>query len=154
MSKAKKPTPGPSSIKNKKAFFNYTILERIEVGLELTGTEIKSIRQGKVSMVDAYCKLFNDREIFLHKMNISTYEKGGYSNHDPIRKRRLLLHRREIVRIRNKLIVKGHTLIPLKIYFHRGWAKMEIGLAKGKSQSDKRQSLREKDARREIKNFS
>lgn len=138
--------------KNKKATYLYHITDRYEAGIALQGTEVKSVRQGNVSMADAYCKVTGN-ELFLLNMNIAPYEKGGYCNHAPARKRRLLMHRREILRLRSKLVQRGYTLIPLSLYFTRGLAKLSLGLAKGKHKADKRQSLKQKEAKREIRRY-
>lgn len=116
------------------------------------GTEIKSIRQMKVNIGDAYCKIENG-ELWLLSMNISPYEKGGYANHDPLRKRKLLIRKREISRLKSKLQQRGFTLIPVSIYLKRGMAKIELGLGKGKNVADKRESLKKREAQREIKRY-
>lgn len=138
--------------KNKKAYFLYEISDKYEVGIELMGTEVKSIRQSKISLVDSYCRINKD-ELFVFNMHIAVYENRGYSNHDPLRKRRLLMHKREIRKLKIKLQQRGFTLVPLSIYFKRGWAKMEIGLAKGKRKFDKRESLKKKDAKKEMRKY-
>jgi SsrA-binding protein len=140
-------------LKNKRAFHDYHILDRYEAGIALTGTEIKSIRETKINLNDAYCKVQRNGELYVINMNISTYEKGGYVNHDPLRKRKLLMHRREIKRLRSKLAERGFTLVPLMVYFKRGWAKMELGLGKGKTQYDKREALKKKEAKKEISKY-
>lgn len=136
--------------RNKKAFFNYEILERLEAGLVLTGSEVKSIRDGKVSIQEAYAKV-REGEVWVVGMDISPYPQAGpYHNHDPRRPRKLLLHRREIQRLIGKTQEKGLTLIPLALYFKDGYAKLEIGLARGKKQYDKRQAIREREAKRAL----
>ncbi|WP_372367236.1 SsrA-binding protein SmpB [Candidatus Uabimicrobium sp. HlEnr_7] len=140
-------------LKNKKAFHNYNILDRFEVGIALVGTEIKSIRNSKVNVGDAFCKIDKNDEISLFNMNISTYEKGGYSNHDPLRPRKLLMHKREIRRLKAKLQQRGFTLVPISVYLKNGRAKIELGLGKGKDAADKRETLKKRDAQREIKKF-
>lgn len=136
--------------RNKKAFFNYEILERLEAGLVLTGSEVKSIRDGKVSIQEAYAKV-RDGEVWVVGMDISPYPQAGpYHNHEPRRPRKLLLHRREIQRLIGKTQEKGLTLIPLALYFKGGYAKLEIGLARGKKQYDKRQAIREREAKRAL----
>lgn len=136
------------NIKNKKAYFNYEIAEKYEAGIELTGTEIKSIRDGKVSLTDAYCK-FKKGELFV-KMKISEYIHGGVYNHDPDRIRKLLLTKRELKKLEKKVIEAAYTIIPLRLYINeKGLAKLEIALAKGKKKYDKRESLRQKDMIRE-----
>lgn len=150
-----KKSEGASKIvaKNKKAYHLYFIQEQYEAGIELEGTEVKSLREGKVSLSDSYCKVRKGDELLLLNLNISPYDSGGYTNHNPIRKRRLLMHKREIIKLRDKLTMKGYTLVPLAIYFKRGWAKIELGLAKGKKKFDKRESLKEKDAKRDLKKY-
>lgn len=136
--------------RNKKAFFNYEILERLEAGLVLTGSEVKSIRDGKVSIQEAYAKV-REGEVWVVGMDISPYPQAGpYHNHEPRRPRKLLLHRREIQRLIGKTQEKGLTLIPLALYFKDGYAKLEIGLARGKKQYDKRQAIREREAKRAL----
>ncbi len=136
-------------IKNKKARFEYAFLEEFTAGMVLTGTEIKSIRLGMVSMSDAYC-LINNGEIFLKNFNISPYEKGTHYNHEPLRDRKLLLTKREIKKLTNKLTDKGLTIIPTRLFISdSGHAKIEIALAKGKKLFDKRDSIKEKDIERD-----
>ena len=137
------------NIKNKKASFEYYFLEEYTVGMVLTGTDIKSIREGKVSMADAYC-FFNKGELYVKNLNISRYDNGTYFNHDPLRERKLLLTRRELRKLENKLTDKGLTIIPTRLFINdAGLAKMEIALAKGKKLYDKRDSIKEKDMKRE-----
>lgn len=137
------------NIKNKKASFEYYFLEEYAAGMVLTGTEIKSVREGKVSMADAYC-FFNKGELYVKNLNISRYENGTYFNHDPLRERKLLLTRRELRKLENKLTDKGLTIIPTRLFINdSGLAKMEIALAKGKKLYDKRDSIKEKDMKRE-----
>lgn len=140
-------------LKNKKAFHNYHILDRFEVGIALVGTEIKSIRNTKVNIGDAFCKIDKNEELILFNMNISTYEKGGYSNHDPLRPRKLLMHKREIRRLKAKLQQRGFTLVPVSVYLKNGRAKLELGLGKGKDTADKREALKKREAQREISKF-
>ena len=135
---------------NRQARHEYFILEALEAGLALTGTEIKSIRAGKVNLRDAYARVENG-EIWLHGMHIAPYEQaGGLFQLDPLRARKLLLHRREIGRLRAELGQKGLTLVPLRLYLKRGRAKVEVGLAKGKKLYDKRATMAERDARRDV----
>lgn len=137
------------NIKNKKASFEYFFLEEYTAGMVLTGTEIKSLREGKVSMADAYC-FFNKGELYVKNLNISRYENGTYYNHDPLRERKLLLSRRELRKLENKLTDKGLTIIPTRLFINdAGLAKMDIALAKGKKLYDKRDSIKEKDMKRE-----
>ena len=147
----------PVQIKNKKASFEYFFVETYTAGIVLTGTEIKSIRLGKASLVDAYCTIING-EMWVKGMNVSPYFYGSYSNHDPKRDRKLLLNRREIHRLAEAVKQVGFTIIPILVFIDKnGRAKMDIALAKGKKLFDKRQSLKEKEDRREMdrvrKNF-
>lgn len=135
--------------KNSKAFHDYFIEDRFEAGLVLVGTEVKSIRQGKVNLKDSYC-LVQDGEISVHGMHISPYEQGNIFNKDPLRPRKLLMHKREIEKLFMKIKQDGYAVVPLKIYFKNAKLKLEIGLAKGKKLYDKRDSAAAKDAKREI----
>jgi SsrA-binding protein len=134
---------------NRKARHDYTILETIEAGMALTGTEVKSLRAGRASLVDAFGQV-SGGEIFLHSMHIPEYEQGTWTNHEPRRTRKLLLKRGEIDRLVGKVRESGLTLVPLSVYFADGWAKVELGLARGKRTYDKRQDLAKRDADREI----
>jgi len=134
---------------NRKARHDYTILDTYEAGLALTGTEVKSLRAGRASLVDAFGHESNG-EIFLHGMHIPEYALGTWTNHEPRRVRKLLLKRDEIHRLQVKLRDDGVTLVPLSVYFNNGYAKVELGLAKGKKSYDKRQDLAARDAQREI----
>ncbi len=133
---------------NKKAYHDYFIEEKYECGIVLYGTEIKSIRQGKVSIKEAYVSV-DHGEAFVEGMNISPYEKGNIFNRDPLRKRKLLLHKAEIVKLAGAVQVKGYTLIPLQVYLKGGRCKIEVGLARGKKLYDKREDLRRKELNRE-----
>ncbi len=135
--------------KNRKAFHDYFIEETFEAGLSLVGTEVKSLRQGKANLKDSYA-LIKDGEAFLLNCHISPYSHGNLQNHDPVRTRKLLLHKKEINKIWGKTSQQGLTLIPLKLYFKNGKAKVEIGLAKGKRQYEKRDSIKAREANREI----
>ena len=132
---------------NRKASHDYFLLDKYECGIVLKGTEIKSVRSAKVSIVDAYARV-KDGEIFLVNMHISKYDHGNLFNHNETRTRKLLLHKKEIIRITNKLNKDPLTLIPTKVYLEKGLCKIELSLAKGKKNYDKRQSLKEKDALR------
>jgi len=134
---------------NKKAYHDYEILEKIEAGLVLLGTEVKSLRQGKANLKDSYAKIRHD-EIYLYGLHISAYTHASYDNHEPERVRKLLLHKYEIQRLLGKTQEKGFALIPLKIYFNKGRAKVELGLARGKKLYDKRESLKRKEETREM----
>ncbi|ACR80415.1 MULTISPECIES: SsrA-binding protein SmpB [Kosmotoga] len=136
---------------NKKARFQYHILETYEAGIQLLGTEVKSLRNGSASISEAFCK-FEDGELFLINANISQYSHGTHWNHDPLRKRKLLMHKRELLRIAQKVKERGLTLIPTKIYFNdKGIAKVEIALAKGKRLYDKREDIAKRDLERRLK---
>lgn len=134
---------------NRKAFHDYFVEERLEAGIILTGTEIKSIRNGRVNLKDSYARV-EDGQVWLHQMHISPYEQGNRFNHDPLRRRKLLLNRSEITKVLSKLQLQGLTLIPLKIYLKHGLAKVEVGVCRGKKNYDKRQDMAERDAKREI----
>lgn len=134
---------------NRKARHDYFIEETYEAGIALVGTEVKSLRAGKANLRDSYAEVING-EVFLQNMHISPYEKGNRFNHDPKRPRKLLLHKHEIRRLIGRTMQKGYTLIPLRIYFKRGKAKVELALARGKKLYDKRESIARRDAEREI----
>ena len=134
---------------NRKARHDYTILDTYEAGMALTGTEVKSLRAGRASLVDAFGHESNG-EIFLHGMHIPEYTQGTWTNHEPRRVRKLLLNKGEIQRLIGKLREQGLTLVPLSVYFNDGWAKVELGLAKGKKAYDKRQDMAARDAQREM----
>jgi SsrA-binding protein len=134
---------------NRKARHDYTILDTYEAGMALTGTEVKSLRAGRASLVDAFGHESNG-EIFLHGMHIPVYTQGTWTNHEPRRVRKLLLKKVEIQRLIGKLREQGLTLVPLSVYFNDGWAKVELGLAKGKRAYDKRQDMAARDAQREM----
>ena len=133
---------------NKKAYFDYFIEDKYEAGLVLHGTEVKSIRMGKCSIKEAYIQIQNG-EVFINNMNITPYEKGNIFNKDPLRVKKMLLHRYEINKLTGKMKEKGFTLVPLKVYFKGSLVKVEIGLARGKKLYDKRQDIAKKDQRRE-----
>lgn len=134
---------------NKKASFNYFLSNFLEVGIELTGTEIKSIKLHNVSLSDSYI-VFKNGEAFILNMNISVYEKGTIYNHDPLRTRRLLMHKNEILKFEQKTIKEGYTVVPTKLYIKKGLAKLEIALAKGKKLYDKRETIKERDDARNM----
>ncbi|MFF8031215.1 MULTISPECIES: SsrA-binding protein SmpB [unclassified Streptomyces] len=133
---------------NKKARHDYLIIDTYEAGLVLTGTEVKSLRQGRASLADGFVQL-DDHEAWLHNVHVPEYSQGTWTNHSARRKRKLLLHRAEIDKLESKSQETGHTIVPLALYFKDGRAKVEIALAKGKKEYDKRQTLREKQDRRE-----
>ena len=132
---------------NKKAYPEYFIEEKYEVGLSLVGTEVKSLRMGKCSIKEAFIE-FHDNEAYVCGMNISPYEKGNIFNRDPLRMRKLLLHKNEILKLEQQIKEKGYTIVPLEVYFKHGRVKMEIGLAKGKKLYDKRADKAKKDQQR------
>jgi SsrA-binding protein len=134
---------------NRKAYHDYHIEEKTEVGIALLGTEVKSLREGKGNLKDSYV-LAKDSELFLVNCHISPYSHGNITNHEPLRTRKLLLHKKEIERLRGQVAQKSYSLIPLKIYFKGSFAKVEIGLAKGKRQYEKRDAIKKKEADREI----
>ena len=135
--------------KNRSAFHNYFIEERFEAGIELCGTEVKSIRAGKVNLKDSFCQVKNG-ELFVYAMHISPYEMGSFSNRDPLRPKRLLLHKKEIQMLSSKVSQAGYALVPLSVYFKNSRVKVEIALAKGKKLHDKRAVAAEKDAKRQM----
>lgn len=134
---------------NRKAFHNYFIEDRYEAGIELFGTEVKSIRQGKLNLKDSFCHVKNG-ELFLYGMHISPYEKGNIFNKDPLRTRKLLMHKREILKLSAKIQQDGYSLIPLSVYFKHAKVKVELGLARGKKLYDKRASAAERNAKRDM----
>ena len=141
------------NIKNRKAGFEYFLIETYVAGIQLTGTEIKSIRAGKVNLTDAYCS-FIGNELFVLNMHISEYELGTHYNHDPKRHRKLLLTKRELKRLQTKVKEKGFTIIPIRLFINeKGYAKLEIALAKGKHSYDKRESITQKDQKRDMERF-
>ena len=137
-------------ILNRKARYDYFIEDEFEAGVVLTGTEIKSIREGKVNLGDSYAIIRNE-EIYLLNTHISSYEAGNIFNHDEDRTRKLLMHKSEIKKLNNKVTLEGYTLIPLKIYFNKGRAKVLIGLCKGKKNYDKREAIQKRDTEREMR---
>ena len=140
-------------INNRKAKFDYTILEEIEAGMVLKGTEVKSIKDGKANIKDSYAIIKNGEVYFLN-MHISEYKEGNIFNHEETRTRKLLLHKKEILKLRDKVDLQGLTLIPLKVYFKKNKAKVLLGLAKGKKTYDKRESIKERDIKRNLeKNY-
>ncbi len=135
--------------KNPKAFHDYFVEERFEAGIELAGTEVKSIRQGRLNLKDAWCAV-KDGELWLRQMHVSPYEQGNIFNKDPLRPRRLLMHKREIARLYGQIQRDGYALIPLSVYFKNSRVKVEIALCKGKKLYDKRDDAAKKDVRRQI----
>jgi SsrA-binding protein len=139
-----------SIAKNKKATFDYIIIQKLTAGIQLTGTEVKSIRAGKAGLAESYC-IFKKDELWVKNMNIPEYSKGNINNHLPKRDRKLLMTKRELNKLHQKIKERGLTIIPLELYFtERGLIKLDIGLAKGKTKGDKRHSIKEKDIKREM----
>lgn len=136
-------------INNRKAKFDYEIEETIEAGIVLTGTEIKSIRQGRANLKDSYA-IIKKNEVFLLGMHISPYKEGNQFNHDELRTRKLLLHKKEILKLNNKITLDGYSLIPIKLYFKKNKAKILLGVAKGKKLYDKREAIKKRDIDREM----
>ena len=134
---------------NRKARFDYTILDTVEAGIVLKGTEIKSIRAARINLKDGFARVRNG-EIFLHNVHISPYEQGNQFNHDPLRTRKLLMHKKQILRLQNEMKGSGYTLVPFKVYIKDGYAKVLIGVAKGKKNYDKREDLKRKDQKRDM----
>lgn len=151
MSKAR--TDGETGIKmisdNRKARFDFHILETFQSGIELSGTEVKSMRHGTVNLKDSFARI-DKNELWLHNMHVSPYEFGNRSNHEPLRKRRLLMHKREILKVQAKMKEKGLTLIPLKIYFKGNWVKVDLALARGKRVYDKREAIAKREGKRQL----
>lgn len=138
-------------VTNRKAKFEYHFLEVFEAGIVLTGTEVKSLRNGKASLQEAYCFVDNNEELFISGMNIAQYDKGSYNNHEPMRIRKLLLKKKDIRKLKAKLDEKGLTLVPYRLFFgERNYVKLEVALAKGKKIHDKRDSIKEKDTKRDM----
>lgn len=140
-------------IKNKPATFEYAIDDKLTAGIVLTGSEIKSVRAGKVSFNDSYC-FFHKGELWIKSLHIAEYVNAGYAGHDPTRERKLLLNKRELNKWEQKLKTKGYTIVPLSMYINEnGFAKLDIGLGKGKKQHDKRETIKKRDVDREIKRY-
>ena len=138
------------TISNKKARFNYHLLEKLEAGIAVVGTEVKSLRQGKANLEEAFCQI-RDGELYLIGCTIAQYTHGNLLNHNPKRARKLLVHRRELHKLQTKVTQKGLTIVPLRIYFTRGLAKVEIAVGQGKTHGDKREKLKERQAGREMR---
>lgn len=139
-------------IKNRKAFHDYYVLDNFEAGIELFGTEVKSIRKGEVNLKDSWCSVV-DGEIFLNGVHISPYEQGNIFNRDPVRVRRLLMHKREIMKLSSEVSKEGYSLIPISFYFKGSRVKVQIGLCKGKKTHDKRNDIAKRDAKRDIQRY-
>ncbi len=145
-----KPTDNTQPIaRNKKARFEYEVLDTFEAGIVLWGTEVKSLRDGNISLAESFARV-RDGELFLQGAHIDVYKAASTMNHDPLRPRKLLMHKREITRVASKLAEKGLTLVPLSMYFRRGIAKVELALVRGKRRYDKREALRKREAKRSI----
>ena len=144
-----KTSSGRVAISNRKAYHEFTVLDSLEVGIALTDTEIKSLRKGRASLNEAHARI-EKGEMWLYGLNISPYEAGTYNNHDPLRARRLLLHKKQIIKFHQAVQEKGLTLIPLRLYFARCWVKIELGLCQGKKLHDKRDALKAKQSDREM----
>ncbi|MGX5818988.1 SsrA-binding protein [Chitinophaga lutea] len=140
-----------AELKNRSAFYEYAIEDKLVAGMVLTGTEIKSIREGRVSFNDAFC-YFSKGELYLKSLHIAEYSHGTYANHDPLRERKLLLQRKELRKWEKKLQERGYTIVPLRIFINeKGLAKIEVGLGKGKKLHDKRDSIKQREADRELR---
>ena len=134
---------------NRKARHRYHILETYEAGLEMLGTEVKALREGKLTLAEGYAR-FRDGELYLVGIHIGAYSHAGVAGHEPLRERKLLLHRRELGKLRKATEIKGQTLVPLSLYFQGGWAKVELAVGKGKQLHDKRQDMAEREAKRQL----
>lgn len=142
----------PIVIKNRKAYHDYYIVENFEAGIELFGTEVKSVRKGEVNLKDSWCSIV-DGEIFINGMHISPYEQGNIFNRDPVRVRKLLMHKREIMKLFGEVAREGYSLIPISLYFKGSRVKVQVGLCKGKKLHDKRADIAKKDAKRNIQRY-
>jgi SsrA-binding protein len=150
MSKSERELAQANIAENRKAFHDYHILDTYEAGVALLGTEVKAIREGRVNLRDSYASV-EQGEVFLHNVNISPYSHRGYADHEPLRARKLLLHRNEIVKLVGKTIEKGMTLVPLRLYFKNGRVKVALGLARGKKDYDKREAIKKRETERETR---
>ena len=139
--------------RNKKARFRFTVVDRMEAGIALLGTEVKSLRAGRVALADSFAR-FRAGELYLLNCHISPYDQAHRFNHEPMRPRKLLLHKREIGRLKTKVEERGHTLVPLSIYFVRGLVKVELGLCQGKRTHDRREDMKKRDADRELRRLN
>jgi SsrA-binding protein len=151
MAAAKDSKEAEKAATNRKAMHDYFVVDRIEAGIALVGTEVKSVRASNVTLTGGYAQIEESGKVVLYDVYIAPYECGNRFNHEPTRPRTLLLHQGEIERLKGKIAQKGYTLIPLKLYFRKRWAKVELGLCKGKHDEDKRETLRRKDADRETR---
>jgi SsrA-binding protein len=139
--------------RNKRAGFDYVLSDRFEAGMVLQGTEVKSLRDGRADLTDSYARFTGDDELFVHNLDIPAYSHGTYNNHEPKRPRKLLLHRQEVRKLKPKLQERGFTLIPTKLYFKRGYAKLEIALAVGKKKGDRREDMKKREHQKEIARY-
>jgi SsrA-binding protein len=135
---------------NRKAFHDYHLLETFEAGMVLLGTEVKAIREGRVNLRDSFARV-EDGEVYLYNVNISSYSHRGYADHEPLRRRKLLLHRHEILKLIGKTVEKGMTLVPVRMYFKKGRVKVAVSLAKGKKEYDKRETIKRRETERETR---
>lgn len=150
----KKVKSSNGTFRNKRVFFDYEISEKIEAGIVLTGTEIKSIRNGKVNINGSFC-VFNENELFIKGVDIAVYDQGSYLNHDPKRDKKLLLHKKELKRLKAKLEEKGFTIVPIKLYPNENNIyKIEIGVAKGRKNIDKREYIKDRETKKQLKELS
>lgn len=138
-------------VDNRKARFRFELLERVEAGIALTGSEVKSLRGGKINLGDGYCRIEPDGGMFLIDVHISPYPHAGYAQHEPLRPRKLLLHKKEILRLHQRVKEKGLTMVPVRLYFKQGKVKVEVALAKGKTLYDKRETIKKRDTERETR---
>ncbi len=150
MEKTEREKAQTSIAENRKAFHDFHLLERFEAGIVLLGTEVKAIREGRVNLRDSFARL-EDGEVFLYNVNISPYSHRGYADHEPLRRRKLLLHRDEIRKLVGKTVEKGMTLVPVRLYYKNGRVKVEVSLAKGKKDYDKRETIKQREADRETR---
>jgi len=150
MDKTEREKAQTSIAENRKAFHDYHLLETFEAGVVLLGTEVKAIREGRVNLRDSYARV-EDGEVFLYNVNISPYSHRGYADHEPLRRRKLLLHRDEIRKLIGKTVEKGMTLVPVRLYFKNGRVKVAVSLAKGKKDFDKRETIKRREADRETR---
>jgi SsrA-binding protein len=150
MDKTEREKAQTSIAENRKAFHDYHLMETFEAGIALLGTEVKAIREGRVNLRDSFARV-EDGEVFLYNVNISPYSHRGYAEHEPLRRRKLLLHREEIRKLIGKTVEKGMTLVPVRLYYKNGRVKVAVSLAKGKKEYDKRETIKRRDADRETR---
>jgi SsrA-binding protein len=150
MTKTERELAQTNIAENRKAYHDYHLLETFEAGVALLGTEVKAIREGRVNLRDSFARV-DDGEVFLYNVHISPYSHRGYADHEPLRRRKLLLHRHEILKLIGKTVEKGMTLVPVRMYFKNGRVKVAVGLAKGKKEYDKRETIKRREADRETR---